>query len=265
MNYIGAYAAALVLGLSCGPDRPGVPERERASEFASAMCEAFASCGCATTLSFDECMVEYREDFLTVAGNLDLDVACFEAFLDVLVEDPCAATDGEVWTSAILPCAVFSGTKSAGASCTRHPEIQPLLVDECGDGLRCAHGVCADESQTEGKKFEVGDSCTVTDSLICNSLDLFCDVDTCAPKRPNGQPCQTSAACAEGYCPTSGEGGEGLCTPHHDLGETCEPLDFLNCVDVAQSSGSFSAWCDPSTKTCVAGPGPRVCRASLHR
>jgi hypothetical protein len=244
----------LTLLLGCGPgsvEQPFAPSPE-AVRYANVVCEARQSCECGDGrfASEQDCKDQFTAAFDKVEKlGLAFDEECFET----LVTSE-ALTDCGIWTSTPTPsCQVFfMGPKKEGASCDTHPELMPLVVNECGEGLGCHDGICKPEPESVARV--EGDACH-TD---CGGTKLYCGTDNrCHRKREPGEACDHWRACGTHYYCEGLLAGLGVCSPRKDLGEACDPRDWGACF--SKESPDQWLWCDSPTNTCVVGP-PAVCR-----
>jgi hypothetical protein len=253
------FLIVLTLG-GCGPEpiEPPVVETPEARKFAKAFCGARQTCGCADArfASPDECERDMAKAFDTAMQKQGLTLVsdCLTSFLasDVMTECP-----EEPWLSQET-CTVLRGTKSEGEPCEVWPELTPLTVNECTEGLSCRRGLCQSGSGSPPPTLQLGDPCSSRGG--CGTPDLYCSVDGhCHPTKALGDSCDDYIACdvVTGFCNGLGSGGLGTCTARAEIGDPCSPKDWGSC-DSPNFPEEF-IWCDPESSTCISGY-PAICR-----
>lgn len=261
----------LIAGVACGPtindDPPELPSEE-GRRYASAMCKALETCGCAQWHdSSDACETEYRSRFdRLLESGFRVDPECFEAWIDDAATDPC--NEQHDASGELDSCRPLRGRKGKGASCEAYLELVPLGVDECNDGLVCRNAQCVDAPPTDGTplvELAENEPCGPTYDGVCRgAVDLYCDLrdGVCRRTVPNGAECLDSSSCASctataderAYCSRPGPGERGVCDRVPGLGEPCDPMDALACGGCGDT-----ALCDHATETCVEGRVSLLC------
>jgi hypothetical protein len=257
-----------IVAVACGPESGEQPKGDEAARYASAVCDAIATCECYDhfgSASLCEGQLARRFSDL-VAGGLELDLECFDAIVEGGALDDCA---GERATPASWRCTVLRGEKRSGDQCSDHYlEVPPFFVNECIEGLLCVDGLCVAEG-TIGPILAPGDSCFAEQAASCHAVDVYCGADSvCAAAPQEGESCSSPFACGllssvddrRLYCRGVMDEGIGTCTRQSLVGEACDPVDWFAC-SLGDSSSTAGAWCDPSEGVCV-GAGPAICQAA---
>lgn len=248
--------APLLLGpavaLACGPESGDEPSAE-ARAYAKAICTARVDCGCASHFSDDEaCRDALAARFDDLLGTFAVDRECFEELHDSLPD--C----GSVQPSTPERCSLVVGTRAEGETCSPHLELPVAWINECADGLACVSGICLPPpGAVQGLRD--GSACRPSVPTSCGSFDLYCGDDSrCHVVLAEGVACSSPYACDGGLTCSGFSEGAGTCTRTPDVGEPCDPLDYLACFNTAVISRAF---CNPATHTCEAERGPAICEA----
>jgi hypothetical protein len=232
---------------------------EDATRFAEAVCEAAETCGCADgSWSASPCVEHHTELFLAaVDAGLRVERDCFEKFLAAFDGDPCLVNPE--WLAAREQCWSMRGDKQQSESCTTHPDLASMRVDECGDGFACTNGVCDIEGVLPDT--EVGAPCVPEPPNQACGFGLTCSLDgVCHEYSESGEACDSSWACnidPGQYCPGAAPGQPSTCQPALELGESCDPAEFRQCrIDYEHGENTSTIhprWCNPATRVCEEG------------
>lgn len=245
--------------VACKPERQPPPSAE-AERYAAVVCEAAAECGCASWLApHDACMTTLMSRFDEVrAQGLDIDEGCFAELLEALGEDPCGET---MVTNPFEACPALFGEQREGQACTARVGFLPLIfANDCVEGV-CYQGSCL----VDGPRpfMDLGERCE-GEHFTCSPPGYCSAAGYCAERQQLGEPCDPFGCIAEHYC----EGGRpdrlGTCEPWIELGDACDPLDYMPCKWGTREVDGWTVtdlrWCDPTTNTCVER-NAKVCNA----
>jgi hypothetical protein len=252
MSRANARIFFLVAGLA-GCSRDTVTDAEAdAQRFAKAVCKAAETCGCAPSVASGSACIDRYSDLFLRAFDLGLKVEdeCFGTFLSALARDPCLIDPA--WATSMHDCFAMRGTQDRGESCSTHPELASMRVNECRDGLNCRNGACGTDSLDS---LESGDPCIPQPPNQACGLGLYCDLGgECQVYANAGEPCDSAWACRPGsYCPGAAPGSPSTCQPSLELGDGCDLSEFRQCGIEADDGAATPRWCDPQTGSCEIG------------
>lgn len=262
-----ACAAGMALGAgSCGPDVGVAPEldlpSDEGAEYATALCEALARCGCGLPSgSVAACEQEHHARFdESLLAGYRVVRSCFESWRVRIEDDPCGE-EPQV-AGALLECAQLRGTRREGEACEVLVDLPALRVDECAEGLLCRDARCIETPQSNAVPLihlDEGEPCGPTYVGFCFGIDgLFCDSDVgvCRQKLDPGAVCSAGSACdscsdssAQGLysCERADDDEPGSCQSAPARGEPCDPRASWAC-----GTCDDVAWCDPVSLICGA-------------
>lgn len=247
---------------ACGPnmrEEEELDETAAIERHAAAYCAAARACSCLDYHfeSAETCRQEVvsRLTRLVEPVEASFDAACLDRYTDAYADDPCAAPE--------VACSAISIARREGDAC-QLLETGPLSfgIAPCGEGLTCWDDRCVSVVDLSPRK--QGESCWAENSLSCSNPDLYCSSrGTCEFRSGFGEPCEAFAC--ETSSPTNpivdvcldGEGGP-RCGHPPLIGEPCDPVDSLVCVD---PDGTDFARCSYEEGICVVGERPHVCFA----
>lgn len=237
------FAASFAVLVACGPD-PGHDPREQAERYAGSVCDAQASCGCVTEFEDDDaCASAFFELFMDAADRPDVDVDgdCVDEVVAYWQAEPCGG--GEFPT-----CVAIQGERQPGESCTPRISMPRLGADDCGAGSSCDRGICRRQGDIPWVLDE-GEACSPLALNACG-FELFCDnAGVCVPTAGPGESCDPLGCDPRIeptlFCEGAGPSGTGQCAPAGELGDPCDPTDWLAC------SADAGLQCDAATRTCA--------------
>ena len=196
----------------------GASEMAARAEDAGAACDAIQAAADAGRIRFDDaaaasCLAAEATQACEELRNTFTLAACDAALTGALPNGAaCSSTlecaDGFCDTSATCPgtCSAFA---QPDADCSATP---------CGPGQVCdgATSRCVAKTPPGGP----GEPCA-NDLPYCDP-GLRCAFETCIPRLPTGEPCQSTADCATGlYCPPPYSPLAGSCAPRVPEGQPC--------------------------------------------
>jgi hypothetical protein len=252
---------------ACGPSTEEKDEvTDEPKRYAAALCAGAEECSCYAHLGpTADCMTELEQRFVAlVEDGMEFDKDCFDSVISEARLAAGCATDSDLAaldSGGGWHCTVLRGDRGIGEACTdRIYDLVPFWVNECDKGLICYDGACAREGTT-GPVRSLGSECPAGWQASCHNGLLCGSNGICREPPALSEVCTSPFDCFDPdlYCRGWGDTGEGVCSPHVELGGSCDPRDWFACGFDDVNDGA-RLWCDPRSTVCVA-ESPAVCWA----